>query len=152
MSHEYCLTWDEFHRDTLTLTRRLLAREPFQGIIAIARGGLIPAGILAREMNLRFVDTLCIASYDHTQQGSLRLLKGVEGHGKGMLVIDDLVDTGTTGLAVRELLPEAYFATVYAKPRGIPTVDTFVREFAQDCWLHFPWDCQFQFTRPLAES
>ena len=38
--------------------------------------------------------------------------------GAGVLIIDDLVDTGATARVVREILPKAHFATVYAKPAG----------------------------------
>ncbi len=150
MSHEYCLTWDEFHRDTLALAHSLTRRGPWRGIIAIARGGLIPAGILSRELNIRMVDTVCIASYDHDQQGTLSVLKGLDHDGEGLLVVDDLVDTGSTGKLIKEILPKAHFVTVYAKPMGLTVADQYVREFPQDCWLHFPWDCRVQFAQPLA--
>ena len=48
----------------------------------------------------------------------MQVLKGVAGDGDGYLLIDDLVDTGRTAQAVRQLLPKAYFATLYAKPAG----------------------------------
>jgi xanthine phosphoribosyltransferase len=41
-------------------------------VIAITRGGLVPAAIVARELGVRVIDTVCIASYDHTKQGDLR--------------------------------------------------------------------------------
>ena len=78
-------------------------------MIAITRGGLVPAAIVARELGIRIIDTVCIASYDHTRQGDLNVLKGVSeavaklggGSGKGLLIVDDLVDTGKTGRLVR---------------------------------------------------
>ena len=82
-------------------------------------------------------------------QGALRWLKGVEGDGEGWLLIDDLVDTGRTARAVRERLPKAHFATIYAKPLGRPIVDTFVREFRQEEWIYFPWDIDYRFVSPI---
>ena len=66
--------------------------------------------------------------------------------------VDDLVDTGTTARIVRNLLPQAHFATVYAKPMGRPLVDTFITEVSQDTWIYFPWDTGLVFQPPLREG
>ena len=146
----YYLGWEEFHRDTRALAAQLLAREKkWRGIIGIARGGLIPAAIIARELNIRMMDTLCIASYEHTQQGVPQILKTLDSDGSEWLLIDDLVDTGATANLARELLPHATIATVYAKPAGKNTAHYWQREFAQDVWIHFPWDIEYRFVEPL---
>ncbi len=72
--------------------------------------------------------------------------------GAGVLVVDDLVDTGATAKLVRELLPRAHFATVYAKPLGRPLVDTFVTEVSQDTWIYFPWDLGLAYTAPIGRG
>jgi xanthine phosphoribosyltransferase len=72
--------------------------------------------------------------------------------GAGVLIIDDLVDTGATARVVREILPKAHFATVYAKPLGRPLVDSFVTEVSQDTWIYLPWDMGLQFTPPLQDG
>jgi xanthine phosphoribosyltransferase len=71
------------------------------------------------------------------------------GDDEGWLIIDDLVDTGRTAKVVREMLPKAHFATVYAKPAGRPLVDTFITEVSQDTWILFPWDTESQFVQPI---
>ena len=140
------MSWDQFHRDARALAWRLAAAGPFTAIVAITRGGLVPAAIVARELNVRLIETVCVESYhDYTKQGELRLIKTVRRNiiklgGKGVLIVDDLVDTGKTAKVVRELLPGAHFATVYAKPMGRPMVDTFITEVSQDTWIYFPWD------------
>jgi xanthine phosphoribosyltransferase len=146
----YYLTWDELHRDTRNLARKLTAT-PWKGIISIARGGLVPGAILARELNLRVVDTLCIASYDHDQQGTINILKSVDGDGDGYLLVDDLVDTGGTARIAKELLPKACFVTIYAKPQAMALAEHYVREFAQDTWIHFPWDSEPNYSEPLVK-
>lgn len=134
------VSWQQLQRDMRALCRALPKRE-FKGIIAIARGGLVPAGILARELEIRLVDTLCVASYDNMEQRSgINIMKGVDHDGEGWLLVDDLVDTGKTARCVRELLPKAHFVTVYAKPEGKALVDQFHSEVAQDTWILFPWD------------
>jgi xanthine phosphoribosyltransferase len=138
------VTWDDVHRDTRALVDRLLPHERWTGIVAIARGGLVPAAILAREMNVRTLDTLCTATYDDRTKGTVNILKtpeaAVAAGGRGWLVVDDLVDTGATLQAARTILPHAHFATVYGKPGGIALVDTFVHSVAQEVWVTFPWD------------
>ena len=111
---------------------------------------MVPAAIVARELEMRLVDTFCVSSYDHMDQVNITVLKEVSGDGTDTLIIDDLVDTGTTARLVREKLPNAHFATIYAKPAGRPMVDTFVTEVSQNTWIHFPWDLSLQFARPIA--
>ena len=154
------VSWDQFHRDSRALAWRLSDAGPFAALVCITRGGLVPAAIVARELGIRVIETVCVASYDHTKQGDLNVLKGVsdevarlgEGTGKGLLIVDDLVDTGKTAKVVRDLLPEAHFATVYAKPMGRPLVDTFVTEVSQDTWIFFPWDTGLAFQPPIREG
>jgi xanthine phosphoribosyltransferase len=85
-------------------------------------------------------------------QGELRVLKGVSEDSETTLIVDDLVDTGRTARLVRVMLPSAHFATIYAKPAGRPLVDTFVTEVSQDTWIHFPWDLELAFAKPIAAS
>jgi xanthine phosphoribosyltransferase len=146
------VTWDELHRNAKALAWRLIADGPWNGIIAVTRGGLVPAAIVARELEIRLIDTVCLASYDDRLQGEMAVLKRVEGDGDGWLIIDDLVDTGRTAKLVREMLPKAHFATIYAKPAGRPLVDTFITEVSQDTWILFPWDIAHQFAPPIAQG
>ena len=153
------VSWDQFHRDCRALAWRLSAAGPFTALVAITRGGLVPAAIVARELGIRTIETVCIASYhDYDTQGGLDVLKSVSeavlglDEGAKVLVIDDLVDTGGTARQVREMLPRAHFATIYAKPLGRPLVDTFVTEVSQDTWIYFPWDMGLTFQEPLAKG
>lgn len=140
------VSWSDLHRDAKALAWRLAGEGPFNRIVAIARGGLAPAAIIARELDIRLVDTVCIVSYKDGDggianvRGDLEILKGIDGDGDGCLVIDDLVDSGETAKAVRRLLPKAHIATVYAKEEGLPAVDTYVTQVSQDTWIVFPWD------------
>ncbi|WP_243310405.1 MULTISPECIES: xanthine phosphoribosyltransferase [Fundidesulfovibrio] len=148
----YPVSWEQLQRDCRALSWRLMSLGPWKGIYAITKGGLIPAAIIARELDIRLIDTICVASYEGQVQGEgVRVLKGVQGDGEGWLLVDDLVDTGRTAVAVREMLPKAHFATVYAKPEGRPLVDTFITEVSQDTWILFPWDSQPQFVQPIAQ-
>jgi xanthine phosphoribosyltransferase len=151
-AHYYTVTWDQLHRDARALAWRLMGSGPFIGIVAISRGGLIPAAIIARELDLRLVESVCVITYQDEQRGEPAVTKppAAAGDGTGFLIVDDLVDSGTTARVVRALLPKAHFACVYAKPEGRPTVDSFVTEVSQDTWILFPWDTEPQFIEPLA--
>ena len=145
------VSWQELHRDSKALAWRLVDLGSWQGIVAIARGGLVPATIIARELEIRLIETICVSSYDHQTQGSVKILSAPDTDGESWLIIDDLVDTGATAKAVRERLPKAHFAAVYAKPAGRPMVDTFITEVSQDTWIYFPWDTEPQFVRPIVD-
>jgi len=154
------VSWDQFHRDSRALAWRLSGAGPFEAVVCITRGGLVPAAIVARELGIRLIETVCVASYSHTSQGDLRVLKDVApaivaragGEGAGVLIVDDLVDTGQTAKVVRALLPRAHFAAVYAKPMGRPMVDTFITEVSQDTWIYFPWDTGLAFQPPIRDA
>jgi xanthine phosphoribosyltransferase len=148
----YPISWEQLHRDSKALAWRLLDMDFFKGIVAVTRGGLVPAAIIARELDIRLVDTVCVSSYEWQDQvGEIEILKSIPADGEGMLIIDDLVDTGKTAKSVREMLPKAHFATVYAKPAGRPLVDTFITEVSQDTWILFPWDSESRFVEPIVD-
>ena len=158
LPHEkgFHVSWDQLHRDARALAWRLDHNGPFEGgwkaVVAITRGGMAPAMIVARELDIRVVDTISVKSYDHQDQADAQVLKNVDadliGDGKGVLVIDDLVDTGKTLEVVRQFLPKAHFATIYAKPLGTSMVDSFITEVSQDTWIFFPWDLALQYAEP----
>ena len=146
------ISWEQLHRDSKALAWRLVDMKKWKGIITITRGGLVPASIIARELEIRLVDTVCISSYEFQDQGESQILKPVEIDSNDWLLVDDLVDTGKTARIVREMLPNAHFATVYAKPAGRPLVDTYITEVSQDTWILFPWDTESQFIEPIVSK
>jgi xanthine phosphoribosyltransferase len=158
LPHEkgFHISWDQIHRDSRALAWRLDGQGPDDGawraVVAITRGGMAPAMIVARELDIRTVDTISVKSYDNQTQSEARVLKAPDaalmGDGTGILVVDDLVDSGKTLELVRALYPRAHFATVYAKPKGRPQVQTFITEVSQDTWIFFPWDMALQYVEP----
>ena len=154
---DFHVSWDQMHRDSRALAWRLDHQGPgpdgaWKAVVGITRGGMVPACIVARELDIRTVDTISVKSYDHQNQAAASVLKApnadLMGDGSGVLVIDDLVDSGKTLELVRALYPKAHFATVYAKPKGRPMVDTFITEVSQDTWIFFPWDMALQYVEP----
>ena len=163
LPHEkgFHVSWDQLHRDARALAWRLQGQGPDNGywkaVVAITRGGMAPAMIVARELDIRTVDTVSVKSYHSgggkaDQRREAQVLKSPDadlvGDGTGVLIIDDLVDSGKTLELVRSLYPKAHVATVYAKPQGRPQVDTFITEVSQDTWIFFPWDMALQYVKP----
>ena len=158
LPHEkgFHVSWDQLHRDARALAWRLDGKGPINGnwraVVAITRGGMAPAMIIARELDIRIVDTISVKSYNYQSQSEPKIIKtpddSVVQDGTGILIIDDLVDTGKTLEVVRGLMPKAHVATVYAKPMGRTQVDTFITEVSQDTWIFFPWDMALQYVEP----
>lgn len=147
------VSWHDFHDDAKALAEQLHKLEQqWQGIMAVTRGGLVPAAILARELEIRLIETVCIASYDHDEQSELSVLKAPSGDGEGWVIVDDLVDTGETVKQLRRLYPKAHIATVYAKPKGKALVDTFIEHVDQDTWIQLPWDMALSYQPPLSKQ
>jgi xanthine phosphoribosyltransferase len=150
------VTWDQLHRDARSLAAMLMREKPFRGIVAITRGGLIPAAIVARELECRLIESVSVVSYaaEVGTLGQPTVLKPATaaGDGEDFLIIDDLVDSGITAKFVRAMLPRARFACLYAKPAGRSTADFFVAEVPQDTWILFPWDTAPLFVPPIARK
>ena len=149
----YPIMWDEMHKNSKALAWKLSEKGDWKGIVAVTRGGMAPACIVARELDIKLIETLCISSYDHDEQRAAEIIKKPDiGDGEGWLIIDDLVDSGNTFKIARKLFPKAYYACVYAKPKGKETADTFVMDFSQDTWIDFPWDLEAKYISPIAEQ
>ncbi|MEM9199937.1 MAG: xanthine phosphoribosyltransferase, partial [Pseudomonadota bacterium] len=121
LPHEkgFHVSWDQIHRDSRALAWRLDKQGPgpegaWSAVVAITRGGMAPAMIVARELDIRIVDTISVKSYDHQSQLDAKVLKAPDaatvGDGTGVLIVDDLVDTGKTLELVRRLYPGAHCA------------------------------------------
>ena len=154
------VSWDQFHRDSRALAWRLSGAGPFEAIVCITRGGLVPAAIVARELGIKLIETVCVSSYTGTSQGDLTVLKNVAapiialggGQGVRVLLVDDLVDTGKTAKVVREIVPARALCHGLCQADGRPLVDTFITEVSQDTWIYFPWDTGLAFQPPINEA
>ena len=154
LPHEkgFHISWDQLHRDARALAWRMEEQE-WRAVLAVTRGGLVPAMNVARELDIRTIDTISVKSYHRQEQSGLTVLKKPDpelmGDGDGILVVDDLVDSGRTLELIREMYPKAHMATVYAKPKGKPMVNSYVTEVSQDTWIYFPWDMALQYVQPF---
>ena len=101
LPHEkgFHISWEQIHRDSRALAWRLEKISPRKGrwkaVVAVTRGGMVPAMVVARELDLRVVETISVKSYDHQVQSEAKILKSPAevyiGNGDGILIVDDLV-------------------------------------------------------------
>ena len=142
-SQKQFISWDQFHQDTLLLVEKIKEQGPWDGIIAITRGGLVPAAILSHALNIKIIDTIGILSYDEeTRKKTLKfkILKNTQLKQGKWLIVDDLVDTGDTAEIIKEMIPEGFLVAVYAKPKGESSANIFAKKINQNIWIVFPWE------------
>ena len=143
-STEQAVSWDDIVAGCRRLADLARAMGPFRGIVAIARGGLVPAALVARLLDVRMVDSLAVSSYDGHRRGPARVLKSPQtaalDRGEGWLVVDDIADSGATCALARTILPRARFAALYAKPEARAALDLYAAEAAASAWIVFPWE------------
>ncbi|XRX42424.1 MAG: xanthine phosphoribosyltransferase [Buchnera aphidicola (Eriosoma harunire)] len=151
MSNKYIVTWDMIHIYTKKLAHKLFCIKPWDRIIAVSRGGLVPAAILSRELNIRYVDTVCISSYDYNIIRDLKIIKIADGDCSNTIIIDDLVDTGKTVHKLRKIYSNSYLVTIFAKPSSKLLVDDYVIDIPQNLWIEFPWDMSMVYTPPISK-
>jgi len=155
------LTWERFGSATRELARSVVdsGYEP-EMVIAIARGGLVPAGALAYAIGIKAAGTLNVEFYSDVEETLpdpvvLEPLLDTDAViGKRLLVVDDVADSGRTLHLVLGLLrghtPEVRSAVLYTKPRTIVRPDYSWRE--TDRWINFPWSTQPVITPSTAIS
>ncbi len=145
------VTWNRLNEDcralALALLEQNLINTELKGFIALARGGLSVAQLLGNYLNIRRIESITVISYD-LDNPTVKLdeskLAGRPspdiGDGTGWIVVDDLVDTGGSYRFVKQMLPNATFVALYAKPKGKPDAALTLTTFPQESWLDFPWE------------
>lgn len=136
------LSWEDIVKNSCEFADNLKKQRHWTKLVAITRGGLVPAALLARCLGIKYIDTICLNSYDDAEdlQKETDVLKEIRNSGSEFLVIDDLVDTGKTMKFVQEMLPNAYRACLYAKPKGVQYIHSYHTLYPQETWLVFPWE------------
>ena len=141
-SDKIFIKWDDLHKDTKDLCAKIKASGEYNKIVAVSRGGLIPAGIIAYELGIRKCNVVNIATYVGTEHIKLDEIDNPEIVGKvdeHTLIVDDLSDSGQTFRTIRRAFPSGKFVTPYVKPVGKKEADIYAREL-EDKWVVFPWD------------
>ncbi len=155
---EKYVTWDEVQEHCRALAQRILDMgRNFDKMLVITRGGMAPASVLARELEIRRIENICVDTYDIVDSQKIKMPKllkpAADEFLSDVLVVDDLADTGTTLKLVREMTVNPLVVTIFAKPAGESLVDLFQERVAQNVWVRFPWDTEkgSRFVKPLAQ-
>lgn len=135
-TQKFPITWEQVHRDALRLADKLKNLQKFDAIIAVCRGGLVPASLVARALDIHIVDTLCFETKNNQEE----LIKTTSLTDKNLLIVDDIVNTGRTAKVVRRLFPNAHYASLYVKDDYKDLVDTYITDVNQETWFVFPWE------------
>jgi uncharacterized protein len=142
------MTWDDLGSAVEDLAEMIRA-DGFapDAVLALARGGLPPAGALAYALGVKNMATLNVEFYTGVDERldeplllppvpDLALLRS-----ERLLVVDDVADTGRTLALAREFCaqqgPEVRTAVLYEKPHSVVRCDFVWRKTER--WINFPW-------------
>lgn len=144
------ISWREIHRVLYNLSQRIIreyGRDYFDIIIAVAKGGLIPARILSDLIDIEEIGIIGVKFYKGVSES---MAKPVLTHplttsvsGKSALIVDDVVDSGRTlQLVIDELYrhgaSEVTSLALYIKPWATTRPDYYYKETTK--WVVFPWE------------
>lgn len=145
------LTWDGFGEATRSLARAIVD-DGFvpEVVVAIARGGLLPAGAIAYGLGAKNCGAINVEFY--TGIGTVLDAPAVLPpeldmsylDGRKVLLVDDVADSGRTlALAVKLLADkgaDVRSVVIYTKPTTIVQPDYSFKD--TDLWIDFPWSAQ----------
>ncbi|MCG3222586.1 MAG: phosphoribosyltransferase [Candidatus Heimdallarchaeota archaeon] len=142
------VSWDQSYQMTFYLFEKITDDEFFPDVIVgIARGGWIPARLLADFYGNKRTANIKIEFYDNTSRVSddpiitQEISEDVEN--KVVLVVDDVADSGKSLIAAVEHVKnknpkEIRTATLYYKKHSILKPDYYIRE--TQSWVVYPWE------------
>lgn len=142
-AHSKLIDWREAEALARTLAEKVKAStKKFEGIIAVAKGGLIPAYFLSRDLGIDKIELVCTNHYDSGRnrlpQPKLILPpKPDPKHNyRNWLIVEDVVETGETIQLLRKHFPHTAVACLVRK------TDFPVRFFARQerDWVRFAWE------------
>jgi hypothetical protein len=142
------VTWEELDRLVARLAEQLTAAPPPDVVLAISRGGLVPAGMLGYRLGWRDMLLAAVVVYDEEgNRGHAQFLQ-FPAHdqlrGRRVLVVDEVWDSGTTIAAVAGRIREAggvpVTAVLHYKPAR-SQVDLVPDHFVvqTDAWVVYPF-------------
>lgn len=145
-------TWADVIVDLRPIYEWALVLKPTL-IIAVTRGGMIPAAILAGWLDVRKIDVVSMEGYgaDDIPLESLIIHKfpGAICYQQSeiALIVDDIIDTGRTMQRLARMLPKAKRAALYGKlPATHQDVHCIGRLVPNEAWVTMPWE------EPITES
>jgi hypoxanthine phosphoribosyltransferase len=141
-------TWSQIYDMILSQTQKIQNQNYKPDIIiAIAKGGLIPARTLTDLLEIQELRYIHIEFYKDInktrQEPTLKQNLTIQVLGKKTLLVDDIADTGRSLNLAKTYLQQQgacqiKTATLYKKPQSSTTPDFYEKQTAS--WVVFPWD------------
>lgn len=144
------MTWQEVGQACRDLVEEILENQKsyqkVETIVCVAKGGMIPAGIIWQHFPKAEMVMLRVSSYDEcgNKNGQVRILNPqvlVHLHSpSSILVVDDICDSGDTFRKVEEYLPGAQYAPMLLREKCSfkPTYSKW--RAPTPGWVQFPWE------------
>lgn len=148
MVEKLYISYQQMEEDCKNLAERVSKLEPkITKIVAITRGGMYPALMLAQYLNIKNIDTICLKSYtDDNKRGQIEVISDTfneKWNDPSVLFIDDLFDSGNTISYIGKKFKKALKATIYYKNksnrRNLSWL-SFFQVIVPDTWLVFPFE------------
>ena len=146
---KHLVSWSDVER----MVRNLLDRLPrdYDNILVITRGGMIPACLVSERTDIRNILCAAVMLYDGTQRALpaplfLQFPSDDQVQGRRVLVVDDVWDSGSTVVAVRDRLRRSGaivdVCVLHYKPRNSKFPGDRPDFYAEetDGWIVYPWD------------
>jgi len=141
------INWEEIENDCVILYEKINKNFKFNCIVAICRGGWVPARIISDLSNVNLIGSLRIESYDVYNKKEAKITQDVsiDVKDKNVLLVDDIADTGDTLMLAKEYLIKKFpknlmIATLHYKQKSKIKPDFFVKEVENDVWIIYPWE------------
>ena len=148
------VSWQEAHHLTERLARKIKCDFKPDAVIAISSGGLVPGKLLKEMLGAKVIGVISAHGYDNSVRRSRFLVeKTISGFmpthvDQKVLVVDDIVETGSTLKLVLETLDElsghgewkVKTAALFVKPGAAFLPDYY--ELSSNEWIVFPWEAK----------
>jgi hypoxanthine phosphoribosyltransferase len=141
-------TWNQIYEMLLCQAQKIKTQNYKPDlIVAIARGGVVPARILSDLLEIPSLSFIQIEFYTNInqtlQEPTLKQTLTTNVTGQKILLIDDISDTGKSLKLAKTHLQhqgaiEIKTATLYEKPKSVTTPDFYEKQTID--WVVFPWD------------
>jgi len=139
----YNYNWEDLKQDSKNLANKIWKRR-FKFILAITKWGLIPSYLVANELWIKVVKTICLSSYKNkglqwpmVHHKINWFMENIENP-KDWLIIDDLSDTWYTLEYIKQEYPSVHTAVLLQKKTGWIKANFFARE-VDNIWIKFPY-------------
>ena len=148
ITKEY-LSWSQIEMMVEQLAGPMRGRA-FDAMLAVTRGGLVPAGLMAYHLGIRNILVAAVQFYTSVGQRAdaptfLQFPADPFLSGQTVLIVDDIWDSGKTISAVKQRVLAAGGTPVVAVLHYKPTASLFADNpdyyvAATDAWIVYPWE------------